>query len=481
MKKIKCIFSLFIAVLIITSCGAKHSTNQKTEILKIDLRTILKIDSIFSRYNDNTPGSAIAIIQDNEIVFMKSYGMADPKRKISITPETKFLIGSNTKQFTCMAILLLEESGKLNINDPIRKYLPQLPKYADSVTIHQLMQHTSGIIEYNPLLFLSGIKKHECELCNDDIFDLVSKYQKTCYKPGDKFFYSNTAYILLSKIIEKASLKTYSDFLHENIFVPLEMNNSEVVTSPNDYKDAAIGFNHITGYQPVNCRMITSGATGIISTLQDMCKWINNYSANKLGISDQLLVNKMVKKGLLNNGDSTKYGLGLFIDNYCTNKVYWHGGNITGYTSNITMFPEENTSIIVLSNNMDMIPYEHRFDVAKILFGDCKMQSNDLFLENELRVEFKKKQSEFDNKTVESNEFEGKYETPGFTKHFEIIVINGRLVAKIDNLEFKLNQAFKDTFISEPMIFEFQRDSGNIITGILLSGEKFRNLELAKI
>jgi len=481
MKKNKRILSLVIAVLIITSCGTRHTIEQNTEILKIDPSKILKIDSIFSRYNDNTPGSAIAIIQDSEIVFMKSYGMADPKRKIPITPETKFLIGSNTKQFTCMAILLLEESGKLNINDPIRKYLPQLPNYADSITIQQLMQHTSGIIEYNPLLFLSGIKKHECELSNDDIFDLISKYPKTCYKPGDKFFYSNTAYILLSKIIEKVSLKTYSDFLHENIFVPLGMNNSKVVTSSDDYKGAAMGFNYITGYQPVNCTMITTGASGIITTLEDMCKWINNYSVNKLGLSDQLLVNKMETKGLLNNGDSTKYGLGLFIDNYCTQKVYWHGGNITGYTSNIIMFPKKKTSIIILSNNMDMIPYEHRFDVAKILYGNCKMPSNDLFQENEIRVEFKKKQSEFENKTIELNEFEGKYGIPGFTKHFEIIAINGRLVAKIDNLEFKLNQAFQDTYISEPMIFEFLRDGKNIIMGISLSGEKFRNLELAKI
>ena len=481
MKKNKRILSLVIAVLIITSCGTRHTIEQNTEILKIDPSKILKIDSIFSMYNDNTPGSAIAIIQDSEIVFMKSYGMADPKRKIPITPETKFLIGSNTKQFTCMAILLLEKSGKLNINDPIRRYLPQLPEYADSITIKQLMQHTSGIIEYNPLLFLSGIKKHECELSNDDIFDLISKYQKTCYKPGEKFFYSNTAYILLSKIIEKASLKTYSDFLHENIFAPLGMNNSKVITSRNDYKNVAMGFNYITDYKPVNCTMITTGASGIITTLEDMCKWILNYNSDKPGISDRLLVKRMVTKGILNNGDSTNYGLGLFIDKYCTQKVYWHGGNITGYTSNIIMLPNEKTSIIILSNNMDMIPYEHRFDVVKILYGDCKIPSNDLFQENEIRAEFKKKQSEFDNTTIELNEYAGKYGIPGFAKYFEVIVINGRLIAKIDNLEFKLNQAFEDTFISVPMIFEFQRDKKNIITGIALSGEKFRNLELVKI
>jgi len=471
---------IVIISLMIFSCSPAQMNKQDAEISKIDSIKVEKIDNIFSNFNNETPGCAVAIIQNGEIVFIKSYGMADPKRKIPITSETKFPIGSNTKQFTCMAILLLEEQGKLKIDDPIKKYLPQLPDYADSITIKNLMQHTSGIIEYNPLLFLSGMDKNECNLTNQDIIDLISKYKKLSYPTGEQFLYTNSTYILLAEIIEKVSQKTYADFIKENIFIPLNMGNSYVVTSSNDYKTTAMGFNYTGNYKPVNCPMITTGGSGIITTLKDLCKWVNNYDTNQLGKSGQLLINKMQQKGILQNGDTTKYGLGLFIDDYCGQKVYWHGGNITGYTSNITIFPEQKTSIIVLSNTMELIPYEHRFDIAKVLFDACEMQLDDLFAEDELRKEFKKKQSEFKDKTTNFLEYTGKYTIDGFIKYFEIVENNGKLIAKIDNKEFQLKQVFKDTFVSEPMIFEFKRDKNGEIFSILLSGEKFRNLELTK-
>jgi CubicO group peptidase (beta-lactamase class C family) len=473
-------FIIVIIVLMIVQCSPAQVNKHDAEIAKIDSLKVLKIDGIFSNFNNETPGCAVAIIQNEEIVFIKCYGMADPKRKIPISSDTKFPIGSNTKQFTCMAILLLEEQGKLKIDDPIKKYLPQLPEYANSVTIKNLMQHTSGIIEYNPLLFLSGLDKNECNITNQDIIDLISKYKKLSYKTCEKFLYTNSTYVILAEIIEKVSQRTYAEFIKENILIPLKMGNSFVVTSSGDYKTSAIGFNYNGNYKPVNCPMVTTGGSGIITTLNDLCKWINNYYTHQLGKYGQELINKMQQKGVLKNGDSTKYGLGLFIDEYCGQKVLWHGGNITGYTSNITIFPEQKTSIIVLSNTMELIPYEHRFDIAKVLFGACEMKSSDLFAEDELRKDFKKKKSEFTGQTIDFSEYIGKYSVEGFSKYFEIVDNNGKLIAKIDNKEFQLKQVFKDTFISEPMIFEFRRNKNGEILSIWLSGEKFRNLELTK-
>ena len=174
------------------------------------------------------------------------------------------------------------------------------------------------------------------------------------------------------------------------------------------------------------------------------------------------------------------YGLGLFIENQCKQKVVWHGGSISGYTSNITLSPEHKTSIIVLSNTTDRIPYEHRFDIARVLFDSCEIHPSDLFGEDEIRREFKKKQSEFTDKTVDFNGYIGKYTVDGFIKYFEIVKNNGKLIAKIDNKEFQLKQVFEDTFESLPMIFEFKRDKNGEIVSILLSGEKFRNLELGR-
>lgn len=479
-NNMRTLIKVIIPILIFTSCGGKKQTDTFNPISKISHDKTVKIDSIFSKYNQNTPGYAVAIVQNGEVVFMKAYGMANPKKEIQISPDTRFLIGSNSKQFTCMSILLLEEQGKLNIDDPIKNYLPELPDYAKLVTIKHLMQHTSGIIEFNPLLFLSGMNKTECNITNDEIFSLISKYPKTSFKTGDHFFYTNSTYILLAKIIELVSKQTYADFVQENIFSPLGMNNSKVITSKNDYSNVAMGFENQGNYRPVDCRMITTGASGIITTLNDMIKWTNNYYDNQLGNKDQNLANRMQTKGVSNNGDSLSYGLGLFIENQCKQKVVWHGGRITGYTSNITFFPEQKTSIIVLSNTTDRIPYEHRFDIAKVLFDCCEMHPSDLFGEDEIRNEFKKKQSEYTDKTVDVTEYIDKYTVDGFNKYFEIVDNNGKLIAKIDNKEFQLKQVFKDTFVSQPMIFEFKRDKNGEVVSILLSGEKFRNLEVKR-
>jgi len=474
------LINIIIPILVFTSCGGKKQIDTFNPISKISHDKTVKIDSIFSKYDQNTPGYAVAIVQNGEVVFMKSYGMANPKKEIPISPDTRFLIGSNSKQFTCMSILLLEEQGKLNINDPIINYLPELPDFAKNITIRHLMNHTSGMMEFNPLLFLSGLDKNECNLTNDEIYALTSKYQKTSFKIGDHFFYSNSAYVLLARIIEQVSKQAYADFVQENIFNPLGMNNSKVITSKNDYTNVTMGFENHGNYRPVDCRMITTGASGIITTLNDVIKWTNNYSDNQLGNKDQNLVNRMQTKGVLNNGDSLSYGLGLFIENQCKQKVIWHGGRIPGYTSNITLFPAHKTSIIVLSNTTDRIPYEHRFDIAKVLFDSCEMYPSDLFGEDEIRKEFKKKQSEYTDKSVDFTGYVGKYTVNGFNKYFEIVDNNGKLVAKIDNKEFRLKLVFKDTFVSQPMIFEFIRDRNGEIVSILLSGEKFRNLELSR-
>ena len=476
----RALIKVIIPILIFTSCGEKKQTDTFNPISKIGNDKTVKIDSIFSKYNQNTPGYAVAIIQNGDTVFMKTYGMANPKKEIPISPDTRFPIGSNSKQFTCMSILLLEEQGKLNVDDPIKNYLPQLPEFAKNVTIKHLMQHTSGIMEFNPLLFLSGMNKNECNITNDEIFSLISKYTEPSFEAGDFFFYSNSAYVLLAKIIEQASKQTYADFVQENIFNPLSMNDSKVITAKNDYSNVAMGFENHGNYRPVDCRMITTGASGIITTLNDMIKWTNNYYDNQFGSKDQNLVNRMQTKGVLNNGDSLSYGLGLFIENQCKQKVVWHGGSISGYTSNITLSPEHETSIIVLSNTTDRIPYEHRFDIARVLFDSCEIHPSDLFGEDEIRREFKKKQSEFTDKTVDFNGYIGKYTVDGFIKYFEIVKNNGKLIAKIDNKEFQLKQVFEDTFESLPMIFEFKRDKNGEIVSILLSGEKFRNLELGR-
>lgn len=257
------------------------------------------------------------------------------------------------------------------------------------------------------------------------------------------------------------------------------MKESKIITSPSDYSDVAMGFEKRGDYRPVNCQNLATGVRGIVTTLDDLLKWINNYHDNQLGNRNQTLINRMQTKGVLNNGDSLRYGLGLFIEDYNGQKVIWHGGRETGFTSNITMFPDKKTSIIVLSNTMDRIPYEHRYDIAKIMFNNSYEFSNDPFPGMDLGKNILKNTEPTENNNT-LTDYQGIYSINGFPRKFDISVKDGQLIANIADMTFGLKKHSPDVFISEPMIFQFIRDDKRQISGFLLHGEKFRNLELKR-
>lgn len=284
---------------------------------------------------------SVLIAKDGKILLCKGYGLANFEKKIPNTSSTIFRLGSITKQFTALAILMLEEKGLLSTHDPISKYIPDYPN-GDKILIHHLLTHSSGIPEHTNQI-LTGYYS---------VDDLISifKNQPAVFSPGTMFGYCNSNYILLGYIIEKTSGLKYADFVNQNIFIPLEMKNSR-------YGDSPSLPNQAGGYQsmkpvPVPAESfdmsIPFAAGALSSTVEDLYKWDQALYTEKLVKKETLqkMFTPYVKIPQMN----CDYGYGWFIDKTPTKEVMNHGGAINGFSALIYRDPGKHLVVILLSN-----------------------------------------------------------------------------------------------------------------------------------
>ncbi|NIO80107.1 MAG: serine hydrolase, partial [Candidatus Aminicenantes bacterium] len=179
-----------------------------------------KVDKLFEKWNTiDSPGAAAAIIKDGMVIYRKGFGSAQLEYNIPITPSTVFHVASVSKQFTAMAISMLEAEGKLSINDDIRKHLPEVPDFGKTITIRHLLHHTSGIRDQWELLIMAGWRMDDV-LTQNHIMELVKRQKELNFSPGERYMYCNTGYTLLAEIVSRASGKPFTQWTQENIFKP---------------------------------------------------------------------------------------------------------------------------------------------------------------------------------------------------------------------------------------------------------------------
>jgi len=338
-------------------------------------QNIFSIDSfIIKKYNEkHIPGIAFAIIKNGQVVQKSFYGNSNVEQGTTVNENTVFEIASMTKQFTCAAILLLQQEGKLSLSDKLLKYIPDLPKEWNSITLYQLMNHTSGLRDdwNEPTSYFM-------ENNSDEKMIRAQEKSKLYFQPGDGFNYSSGPFFL-GVVIKKITGQHYSHYIQSRIFDPLQMHCSFV------YNDTAIVPDRAAGYWWKNNKLqngvdIPSSAesradVGILTCLDDMLKWCT-------AISDTVILNKenlmkMFSPGRLNNGNNVPYGLGWFIYPFRGKIIYEHGGAFrTGFNSRIIFFPEENVQIVILCNlwkaGLDDIAY----DLASYYIPDFKKVSS---------------------------------------------------------------------------------------------------------
>lgn len=310
-----------------------------------------KMDQLLKEWeNKDKPGMAVAIIQNNQVMYKKAVGMANLAYGIPIDYTTRFHVGSISKQFAAFAILLLEEKNKLSLSDDIRKHLPALPQYRHQVTIRHLLNHTSGIRDNGDLLRLVGAKEAD-EVTFGEMLRLVQQQKELNFVPGSAYEYCNAGYMLLAKIVENISQKSFTDFVSKNILKPLHMSHTTVFDAPRKIVKKLAPSYYSTNnkkFRKSNLNFAVYGATGIITSLDDLCKWAMNFYQPKVGSS--ALFKKMKERGILNNGDTLRYALGQEIKTYKGLECVYHGGGIASYRAYLMRFPAQKFAIVILSN-----------------------------------------------------------------------------------------------------------------------------------
>jgi CubicO group peptidase (beta-lactamase class C family) len=276
--------------------------------------------------------------------------MANLEHGVPITWQTVFDLGSTSKQFTAMSVLLLEQEGRLSLDDDVRKWIPELPRYANPVTIRHLLHHTSGLRDYLTLMWLRGVNFDGVTTAGDAVA-IITRQRETNFEPGSEYLYSNSGYFLLSEIVRRASGKTLAEFARERIFTPLGM---EVTHFHDDH--TMIVPHRATGYAPRkggDFRISMSGFEqigdgSVMTTVEELARWDANFHTGSVGGRE--LLARIETRGRLTSGRELDYASGLMVGSYRGLRTIRHGGSWAGYRADFLRFPGERTSIAVLCN-----------------------------------------------------------------------------------------------------------------------------------
>jgi CubicO group peptidase (beta-lactamase class C family) len=308
------------------------------------------VDSLFAPYaSRKTPGCAVGVTRDGALVYAKGYGSADLDQGRAISPDTRFYIASLSKQFTAMAMLLLEQDGRLSLDDTIRKWVPEVPSFGKPITLRELMHHTSGIRDYFTLLAVSGWAS-DGELTERQFLDLIGRQKSLNFSPGDEFLYSNTGYALLSIVVRRASGKTLRAFAAERIFTPLGMTHTEFRDDHREViPNAALGYQASDdGYRVSQPAFDVVGDGGVYSTIGDLARWEENFTSGRVGGLRAMA--ELQTPGQLKNGQRIPYAFALSIGQLNGAKTVSHSGAYAGYRSSFVRIPEKHLAIITLCN-----------------------------------------------------------------------------------------------------------------------------------
>jgi CubicO group peptidase (beta-lactamase class C family) len=334
-------------------------------------------DTLAARIDQYMQGFAgwsgtILVAQNGNVLISKGYGLADRENDVPNEPQTKFAIGSMSKAFTAMAIMMLQEKGQLTVQDPICNYISDCPAAWKPITLHHLLTHTSGIHDYEEWYAEQKDKINICREYKPEEFITFFKDLPLDFTPGSQWHYSNTAYFLLGVTIEKVSGESYETFIQKNIFQPLGMTESGYDRSSTIVKQRASGYSIDQDGGIVNAYCtdvsIKYAAGGLYSTVGDLYKWDQALYTDQLVSKETLasIFTSMVSVPNYSGG----YGYGWLISQQSGHLVIWHDGLVSGFVSQINRYPDDQLTIIVLTNVDTENTYEIINTLADMVFAE---------------------------------------------------------------------------------------------------------------
>ncbi|MEO5648127.1 MAG: serine hydrolase domain-containing protein [Chitinophagaceae bacterium] len=332
--------------------------------------TLALIDKSFTQYQSENPGCQLSVSRNGNLIFSKAWGMADLERNVPLSTNSILEAGSVSKQFTAASILLLEQQGKLSLDDDVRKYIPELPYYGTPIRLRQMLHHTSGLREWEDLVKLTGWPRTKKFYANADVLEIIARQKHLNNKPGEEFLYSNSNYILLTVIAERVSGLSLQAFTKKYIFEPAGMIHTQWRDDPNHIvPHRAIAYSKSTnGYVTNMPNEYVYGPGGLLTTAEDLLKWNNFYQGGRFGRPS--LLSKQIQVDPLNNGSANNYAAGLYIKSVMGWDNISHDGQTASYTAYLESFPELHLSIAVLSNTSAFDIQNVESSVRKIFVSD---------------------------------------------------------------------------------------------------------------
>ncbi|MBA2306406.1 MAG: beta-lactamase family protein [Acidobacteria bacterium] len=347
--------AILLALLVLGSASSKGQPHDRAAA----------VDALFADFaSGNTPGCAVGVVQRGKVVLAKAYGLADLEHRIPLTPQSAFYMASVSKQFMALSMLLLERDGRLRLDDGVRKYIPELPSYADDITLRHLLHHTSGVRDYLTLGSLAGYSS-DYVWTERGALRMIGRQRHLNFPVGTEHLYSNSGYVLLSMVAQRATGRTLDEWAGEHLFSPLGMSSTRfqhdhshmVLRRASGYirqagtpgaRGVRAGVGDNTWYIG-NSTLDVVGDGGLYSTLEDMLRWAANFDDGRLAPD---LLSRMQAPGALKDGTAIKngYGMGLARSTYRGLETISHGGGLVGYRTMFLRLPAEKTTVVCMCN-----------------------------------------------------------------------------------------------------------------------------------
>jgi CubicO group peptidase (beta-lactamase class C family) len=329
-----------------------------------------QVDQIFAKWGTATPGCAVGVAVDGKPALTRAYGMADLEHDVKNTPDTIFEAGSVSKQFTAAAVLLLARDGKLSRDDPVKKYIPELPDYGPPLLIRHMLNHTSGLRDWGSVAGISGWPRTTRVHTQSHVVEIVSHQHALNFPTGTRWSYSNTGFNLAAVIVSRVSGMSFPEFTRTRIFEPLGMTHTSwrddhtriVKNRAIAYDDTREGFRTNMPFEKVY------GNAGLLTTVGDLLKWNENFVTPKVG--DAALVAEQQQVGAFSDGGAHDYAFGLYNRTYKGVRQVDHSGSTAGYRADLARYPDQHLSVAVLCNVSSGSATQAGRAVADVYLGD---------------------------------------------------------------------------------------------------------------
>jgi CubicO group peptidase (beta-lactamase class C family) len=438
-----------------------------------------QVDAIFAEWdNPNSAGCALGVIQDGEFVYRRGYGMANIEHSILLSSKSVFYIASTSKQFMAASIIMLAERGRLSLDDDVRKHVPELPDYGNTITIRHMLHHTSGLRDYLELWPLAG-EYYEDVHTADEILELIVRQKGLNFEPGDEYSCSNSGYFLLSVIVERVSGQSLREFAHENIFEPLGMGNAHFHTDRNHIvPHRAIGhFQREDGSMAMymsNFEQVGSG--GLYTNVDALLLWDRNFYDDVL--SDGTLMEELHRRGVLNDGDTLSHAAGLMIGEHRGLRTVSHAGSFLNYKTELLRFPNQRFSVVCLCNLGHLVPARLARQVADVYLAD-------LLAEEPEQEELPEPEAAAEPLSLDASllaEYAGQYYSEELGVVYRFRVTGSALYLIGRNLPAgPLEATAEDSFVTGNVDYEFVRDEAGEVSGVTVSNPWARGIEFVRI